>query len=323
VAAGKIAHGRFSRSAAPRSYQLLDGEALSDGVARVASGRFDSALDELRGRTDNGNEKAVHEARKDMKKLRSLLRLVRAELGEEVYARENEAIRDAGRRLSELRDADVMIETLDALADHDPDGLPADVAGGLRQALEANRQAVSQDGAGRRHAQAEALRVLGEARGRVDEWPLEQDGFAAIEAGLKRSYRRGRSAYGVVAKNPSVENLHDWRKRVKDLWYHHKLIECAWPGQLKAYGDEAHRLSDHLGDDHDLAVLRAWAQAHPAAAGGLPELHAFNAAVDRRRGELQRDALALGARIYSEKPGAYMRRLRSYWNADPRPIMSE
>src|SRR5919108_247446 len=100
---------------ASRRYRFREGEAVPDGLRRIARGRIDHALDELRGKTKSSPEEAVHEARKNMKKLRALLRLTRNELGDEVYRRENECFRDAGRRLSGVRDADVMLETLDGL----------------------------------------------------------------------------------------------------------------------------------------------------------------------------------------------------------------
>jgi CHAD domain-containing protein len=315
VAAGKLAHSRFARGKFPRGYRLKDGESVPDGVARIAFGRLDHALDELRGKTKSDREQAVHEARKNMKKLRSLLRLVRGEIGDEVYRRENSHFRDAARHLSGVRDADVMLETFDELVERRPKDIPDRAAGGLRKAIEEHRAALHGDRGGRKEARKEVVAALEEARDRVEEWPVETDGFEAFESGLERAYRRGRRAYRVVLDDPSTENLHEWRKRVKDLWYHHTLLECAWPEVMDPIADQVHELSDHLGDDHDLAVLREWAQTHPAAAGGSAGLEAFNEAADRRRAELQREAVALGSRLYAERPGAYVRRLESYWRA--------
>jgi CHAD domain-containing protein len=114
-----------------------------------------------------------------------------------------------------------------------------------------------------------------------------------------------------VRANPSVEGLHEWRKRVKDLWYHHTLLRSLWPPVMQVVGDEAHELADRLGDDHDLAMLAGWVREH-ADAG--PEL--FDA-VERRRAKLQAEALGLGARLYAERPAAYTRRLRRLWKASP------
>src|SRR6266480_3325979 len=100
---------------APRSYRFLEGEAVPEALRRIACGRIDHAVDELSGTTDSSPADAVHEARKDMKKLRAVVRLARDELGDEVYRRENECFRDAARRLSGVRDADVMLDTLGSL----------------------------------------------------------------------------------------------------------------------------------------------------------------------------------------------------------------
>ena len=62
--------------------------------------------------------------------------------------------------------------------------------------------------------------------------------------------------------------MHEWRKRVKDLWYHCLLLQDAWKPVMSALADEAHELSDRLGDDHDLAVLLEWAHVHGSALDG-------------------------------------------------------
>jgi CHAD domain-containing protein len=267
----------------------------------VARGRIDHAGDELRGKTDSTPEEAVHEARKDMKKLRALLRLTRAELGKDTFARENACFRDAARELAGTRDSDVMLATLGAL------DLPPGHAWELRKLIQAG---LAGDGADDREAGSRrAAAILKEARKRVDAWPLERDSFDAVAAGLERTYRRGGRDYKAALAEPTVEALHEWRKRAKELWYHHTLLRPLWPPVMQAVGDEAHALSDRLGDDHDLAVLAAWVSEN---AEPDPEL---SDAVERRRAELQREAFELGARVYAEKPRAYRRRIKRLWTA--------
>ncbi len=286
---------------ASRAYRLKEGEPLPDEVRRAARGRIDHAIDELRGECESTPEEAVHEARKDMKKLRGLLRLVRGELDEETFARENACFRDAARELSGTRDSDVMLETLGSL------GLPAGRGWELRKVIQAG---LSLGGDEDREAAGErAVTILKEARERVDDWPLERDSFEAIAGGLRRTYRRGRRAFEAASESRGAESLHEWRKRVKDLWYHHTLLRELWPPVMSAVGDEAHGLSDRLGDDHDLVVLATWVRAH---ADAEPELFE---SVDRRRAELQSDAFALGERVYAEKPSAYVRRMEQLWSA--------
>jgi CHAD domain-containing protein len=291
---------------ASRAYRIKPKESLSEGIPRIARGRIDNAIDELRGKTESTAEEAVHEARKDLKKLRALLRLTRGELGESSFARENTCFRDAGRELAAARDSDVMLDTLKAL------DVPAELGWDLRKAIQAHRTR-NGDG-GRRAAAAGAVAMLREARGRVDDWPLERDSFAALSEGLERTYRRGRRDLKAVRANPSVEGLHEWRKRVKELWYHHTLLRPLWPPVMQAVGDQAHELADRLGDDHDLVVLAEWISEHTDADAEFFE------AVDRRRAELQADAMTLGARLYADKPSAYVRRLRRLWEAAPTSV---
>ena len=131
----------------------------------------------------------------------------------------------------------------------------------------------------------------------MDDWPLERESFDAVCEGLERTYRRGRRDLREARAEPSVEALHEWRKRVKELWYHHTLLRELWPPVMAATGDEAHALADRLGDDHDLAVLAGWVAEH-AEAG--PELSrggraAARGASGRRfragRADLRREAV--------------------------------
>jgi CHAD domain-containing protein len=248
----------------------------------------------------------VHEARKDMKKLRALLRLVRGEIGKTTFARENACFRDAARELAGTRDTDVMLETLAAL------DLPAGLGWELRKTIQAER---ASDGAVDRSGAARgAIAILTEARGRVGDWPLQHDSFDAVAGGLEKTYKRGRRDFKAARAEPSTEALHEWRKRVKELWYHHTLLRPLWPSMMGTVGDEAHELADRLGDDHDLAVLSGWLEQHAEPGAVLFE------AVEGRREALQAEALELGARLYADSPSAYVRRLRRLWEASSSPV---
>jgi CHAD domain-containing protein len=281
------------------SFRLDAGEPLPAGIRRIARGRIDHALDELRGETDSTPAEAVHEARKDMKKLRALLLLVRNELGGARFARETACFRDAARELSGVRDADVIRETLVSL------DLPPGVGWELRRAVQAHHW--PDDSGGREAAARGVIAMLSEARARVGDWPLERDSFDAVADGLVRTYRRGRRDLRAVRREPDTKALHDWRKRVKHLWYQHSLLRCLWPPVMCAVADEAHALSSLLGEDHDLAVLSEWAELNADAPAEFFEV------ADARRSALQQEALAMGARLYAERPATYVGRLERLW----------
>jgi hypothetical protein len=101
------------------SYRLEPGEGVADGVRRIVAEELDSATDGLRkgaAGTPEDRDTAIHEARKSLKKTRSALRLVRADLKPKTRTKESAAMRDAGRRLSGARDAQVMLDTLAKVA---------------------------------------------------------------------------------------------------------------------------------------------------------------------------------------------------------------
>jgi hypothetical protein len=107
--------------------------------------------------------------------------------------------------------------------------------------------------------------------------------------------------------------LHAWRKRVKDLWYHERLLAPICGPSTSGQAEDAHRLADLLGDDHDLGVLRqTLTRDHIAVA---VDLDAVVSLIDHRRADLQTEAVQIGKRVYAEKPKAFRRRMRRSWNA--------
>lgn len=290
------------------SYRLDFGDPLPKTLHATAVEQFDDAIAVVRDQLADDPSKSVHEVRKDIKKARSMLRLVRPGIPARTYRRENRRLRDTARGISGARDADVMVETVDKLAERFAGRLPKRAFTTLSGRLA--KQAADSGDVG-----ADSLSdVLAAARERVGTWSLEDCDSATIRAGAVRAYARGRRELAAVEADPSAERLHAWRKRVKDLWYHQRLLRNAWRPPLKALAEESHRLADLLGDDHDLAVLADLLAGSPAITSDSATLDrdAFLALVAERRAELQDEALALGRRVYAEKPKAYGRRLERY-----------
>src|SRR5215471_7581166 len=97
--------------------QLREGEAGTRGVRRIVRKEIGKALQALEcGRLPS--DKAVHDARKRLKRVRAGLRLLRTALGDRLYREENASFRDAARPLTEVRDAKVLLDTFDQLLEH-------------------------------------------------------------------------------------------------------------------------------------------------------------------------------------------------------------
>jgi CHAD domain-containing protein len=316
AAGGRLVRDRRARPAAgepDRTYRLRTDEYVPDGIRRIARGRLADTQERLGGASRRDLDDAVHDTRKDLKRLRAALRLTRPVLGEETYDRENTTFRMAGRRLSGARDAHVLVETLDALTERFAADLEPAVTATLRERLAAEDRrasaALQRDDA----AIARTLEELGEARGRTALWTLDEDGVGALSPGLRRIYRRGRKRLRAAAAQPSDEHLHEARKRVKDLWYATQLLRPAAPKRLKAFSKRTHRLADVLGDDHDLAVLADYVARHPQCFGDESARQALLTVLQRRRAALQRRAFELGGELYAQSPKQFVAAIERGW----------
>jgi CHAD domain-containing protein len=294
------------------SYRFEGDESVRDGFRRCAREQLDSAIEALTNGIKVDRTRSIHEARKSLKKERSLLRMGRGALDRDERRRDNAEFRDAARRLGEARDADVMVQALDDLAERFSGRVPEHTFELVQQRLAAEGEAAN-DQLTASSATGDVVAALTSARLRIDDWHLSRGGWAAVSDGLRHSYAQGQRAFVRARSQPSAQKLHEWRKRAKDLWYELRLLAPAAPDTLRGHAAEAHRLADLLGDDHDLSVLR---ESLSQIAGEIPDdLDPVFWLLDRRRGQLQTEAFFLGERIYAETPQAFQRRMHRYWKA--------
>lgn len=288
--------------------ELRRDEAGPPGVRRILQEWIAEAGDSLhRKRVTDAN---IHDARKQLKKARAALRLLREAIGPTTYRRENAALRDAARPLGVARDSKVLLVALDDLVERYAPAtrsLQLDkFRGVLRKEQATARQAIT---ATLINKQRRALR---EVSSRVERWRLNEGEWQVIGRGLERIYRDGKKAMNVAARSRANEDLHDWRKQVKYLWHQLQILAPSWPDMIGELAAQAHKLADCLGDDHDLAVLRQKISSH-VEAFDTTNRDALVAVLDRRRKQLQGRAFKLGARIFEEKPRRFSRRLGNYW----------
>ena len=293
------------------AYRWQHGESVAAGARRIALEQIVKALEHLESE-EGSRDDHIHEARKSMKRLRGLVRLVRFELGDQVYRSENDCFRCAGARFSGMRDATVRLQTLDAIIEFCGKRVPRSRFGPIRRWLLDERESAYRRAAADGDAVAEVREDLQRARDRVATWPLEGNGWAAVAAGMRRIYARGRGEFGRAYRHPAAEEFHNWRKRVKYLGYHAQLLRPSWPPVMAALVGELDRLGEILGDHHDLEVLLRTVK------NGFPRARAPStvAALERRIAARNRQLLifarVLGQRIYAERPADFARRMRAY-----------
>lgn len=294
------------------AYKFKHSLTVPENVKRIAGEEIDSAMQCLRRKDGPGPDESVHEVRKSIKKTRALLRLVRPELGP-FYKEENVRLRDAGRQLSELRDAGALIGALDELRKHQKNG-----------ALQSMQEVRNRLAEHKRHLEGEAkthklmpsvASDLQKARKTIRYWPLGSTGFSAIRSGLEKTFRDGRKALAQARRSGRREDFHEWRKRVKDHWYQVRLLQKSWHGVLDGYERSLKELEDLLGEDLNLAVLTERVQTMASENGNRLKAEKLLRAIESSRKELREHALEIGQRVYAEKPQEFARQVKRLWKA--------
>lgn len=283
-------------------------ESPSKAVRRLGRERIGKALDHLQ-RCDR--LEAIHSVRKEVKKVRAVLGLVREATGGDTVRKSVKTLRAAGRLLRDARDAHVRPRTLERLVAHFKDRLPLDAFLGIKKVLRQN--CLVETGKFLKGESVSVLdRLLRKLNRRAGDLKVKAEGWAAIRSGLRESYRQGQRSLAEARRETSPENLHQWRKHVQDLWHQLRLLGPIHPADVRAAAEQMKTLSQNLGDDHDLVML--WQFVHRRCARWhAGELELLKPLIELRRQELQAEAFRLGARFYRDKPSAFCRRLENYW----------
>jgi CHAD domain-containing protein len=156
-------------------------------------------------------------------------------------------------------------------------------------------------------------RILRKEPAQFKKLKIQNEGWASLGPGLEQSYRAARATRDEAEAQPSAENFHEWRKRVKDLWYNIQLLHPIWPEQMCAAAAELEKLGELLGDDHDLHMLAQTAIKKSVNRDLESEAHQLLEIIGARKRELQTEALKLGRSFFQEKPADFCRRLHGYW----------
>ena len=295
------------------SFEFKRDETIERALRRIFREEIDGIQSALTGRKRLSRDEAVHDSRKRLKKVRALLRLARDALCRKERRVEDAVLRDAGRALSDSRDAKALLDALDQLRESTGHKITPETFTAVRVKLLARRRMASKQQ--KEHQTGDVVKCLHAAQRRMRHCEIHGNGFTVLHGGLKRIYRQGREAFAIVRYDRDPATLHDWRKRVKDLQLLAQLLKPIWPEVLERFSGKAHELANCLGEDHDLFVLRQFFLQETVVLSVPLELEALLELIDDRRRQLQQMAMTLGDRVYAEKPADFQERMGNYWNA--------
>jgi CHAD domain-containing protein len=288
-------------------YRWNPEESSHGNVQRIAVEQIDESLEAARSHV--GVQDRIHEARKACKRIRALLRLVRPALGE-TYQFENTFFRDSAKELAALRDASSVIDAYDRLMERFDEEVSRQHFSPVRRRLTlAQRELEDRHAPDLLKAFAEAMQA---ARDRVPEWKLDTDGTPPWQ-GAKKTYRRGRKQMP-RSTDPGAVTFHEWRKRAKYHRHHVELLQPMFARPLKGRGRALHDLTDLLGEQHDLFLLRSRLDTSDTANDAERQIQ-MQELIDRQREELQHRAIIEGEKLFVDKPADMMKRWNRWWEA--------
>ncbi len=292
------------------SYRIERGEKPASEVRRIVREQLERALCESAALGGVGEIKAVHGIRKRIKKIRAVLRLVKKEVGAELFHEENRRLRSASCSFSGVRDANVQLQVLEKV--RDSAGLEAGAFAGVISYLMREREDATERHKTQQH---EAVALLESLQDRLDGWLLDPVGLETLCCALGRTYRKGRDCLRHALDHQTAENFHSWRKHTKNVWYQARMLQELNPEVICEISEAANRLGGHFGDLHDLAFLRE--SLASAGVVTVSEKEVLLGLICAREKALEQTAVDLGCRFYAEKPGAFGRCLLRYAGDSP------
>ena len=286
-------------------FRLKLREPLPDGLKRVFREQIQSAL-ELCRHPAKERGVTVHEVRKHLKKLRAAMRLAVDEVGKNRHAREDRCAREIGRLVSDLRDAQVRLQTLFQLRDETAKGSGENHFPHIEELLSLERESFSAAFAGWQKQAIPKLERVGE---RLSKWPLAGITWKQVCGTVGKTYKLGQRGLAKTIKKPEPENFHAWRKRVKDVWYQLRILQPLNRVVLEKIAADAEVLGELLGREHDFNFLLARLENERGDEALHDELMQLQKLIRKRGKRLRRDALELGRRFYAEPSRAFAKRI--------------
>ena len=292
--------------------EVLHTETVAENVNRILKGQINNIIGHCTGEQED-KHKSVHEIRKSIKRIRAVLRLIRDEIGYSTYYRENIFYRDLGRRLSEVRNFNVLIDSTGLLRTDLSNTIPGSEFDPLIASLEEQRNKLLD----RLVIQEEIMKAipkkLDTAKSRIRDFPVLHDDFSAFAGGLIRIYRQGKRYKDISRQHPTSRNLHDLRKRIKYLWYQMLILYPIFPSMLQAYAEILNQIGENLGNHHDFDVLHRFLDQNPGLLEERIHTTLMEACEIKKTSILSHTWNAIDS-IYSEKPMDIAGRFTHYWS---------
>lgn len=294
-----------------KGFHISRQESLTNTYRRVILEQIMMALD-LCKRSKEQPDIATHEIRKNTKRARAVYRLYNESTGKDFYQQGQDHFRTISRMLAPHRLSKVYCDCLSELLLDKRHAIDPEVIGKLLHQLETDHQALTNEIVEKGRLYDEIIILLTEERDRVEKVPLSELDFAMLANRIKNSYLDSRNKLDAALHQNTAANLHDLRKAVKILWNQLILVRPVWSSMIGLNIHYLDVLAEKLGKDHDLFELIHYL-ANEGKMTTSTILRELTGQIEIKRKNLQKSIKPLAVRLFSEKPGAFERRLIGYY----------
>jgi CHAD domain-containing protein len=280
------------------SYALRADQSLGKNLRRLFRQQIDAALAVANG-ADEPNDTRVHALRKYLKKARAVLELVRKEIGK-TFPHADRRLRDVGRLMTEIRDAEVRLQTMRQLEDATHRHYLSYQKIERLLALELDNFLIA-------FADWEktAIPLLEWAHDEAEHWPVDDYCPKHLRRAVQRSYKSGRKALGAVKAKPSAAKFHELRKQVKLLGYQLRILRPLNHLVVSAVSQDLTELGHLLGRVHDLTFLADRLRRERGESHWGKQDDELLAIIEKSEAELQRDGMEMAERFFAERKSEF------------------
>lgn len=302
------------------SYQLRTNQTLGANLRRICRKQVENALAIARGEKET-EDTPVHQTRKHLKKARVALQMVADEIRRPDFKKQDHCFRDIGRLISDVRDAEVRLQTVRQLQEITRRTSHQSFRE-TEELLVAELEHFIAAFAGWQKQAAPQLERLGRE---IEGWQIEQLDAKTIRCAVQRTYKAARHTLDCAKTKPSPKNFHEFRSEAKRLLYQVRIMRPINPLVMGALIDDLDSVAKVFGRSHDLYFLgeRLRRDDEQAPARETGELVAV---IEASEVELQNRGLDLAERFFAERPRAFGHRLGTWlqqWLSAEAPTVAD
>lgn len=228
-------------------------EPVSSGIRRILHDLTDGVLFHCADRTDI--HMSIHEIRRNLKKIRAILRLIKDVPGYKDYDHDNQFYRDMGRILSEIRSIEILDTSLQLMRSKFRHLRYHHSFDKISKQIFQNRNEIIKNKIEKERVLDYIASEIGENNYRLTEIQLDYNSYSVFLSGIKRAFSQGRKYMKICRENPDIHSIHEFRKKVKYLLSQLQVVYQLFPEMFKTYISILDKIGDRLGIYRDLYEL--------------------------------------------------------------------